>query len=83
MNRTELLHFFFNNKLNILVKPNSSKNSIIGWDYEKKMLKIEINGVPKDNEVNIEILKFFNREFKLDLKIVKGFKSRKKTVELK
>lgn len=70
-----------NNKLDIVVKPNSPKNKIVGYDESKKALKVEIKAQPEDNKANIEIIKFFSRISKKKASIILGLTSKKKTLK--
>lgn len=77
-----ILEYFKNDKLNINVKANSSKNEIINWDNEKKRLNVKIKAPAEDNKANIEILKFFSKLLKKKVKIISGFTSKKKILKL-
>lgn len=39
---------------------------------------VELNAKPKNNEANLELIKFLSRRFKKRLRIIRGFKSRVK-----
>jgi uncharacterized protein (TIGR00251 family) len=75
-----LAEYIKDNKLQVHIIPNSSKNEIAGWDNEKKELKIRINAPPDKNKANIELIKFLKRELKCQVEIIKGFKSRNKII---
>ena len=65
--------------LEVKVKTNCGKNKMIIKD--NKYL-IELNAKPKNNEANIELIKFLSKEFKNKVRIVKGFKSRIKLIDV-
>ncbi|MBN2422410.1 YggU family protein [Candidatus Woesearchaeota archaeon] len=71
-----------NNRLQIIVKPNSPKNEIINWDENKQALRINIKEKAEDNKANIAIIKFFSRLTKKNVRIVSGFKSKQKIIEI-
>jgi hypothetical protein len=68
--------------LNILVKPNSPKTEIIGWDDEKKALKVNVHARPEDNKANIELIKFFARLLKKKVTIKTGLTSKQKILKI-
>jgi len=70
-----------NNRLTIIVRPNSQKNRIARYDIERDALRVDIKAKPKDNKANIEVIKFFSRLTKKKVKIVSGATSKKKTLE--
>jgi uncharacterized protein (TIGR00251 family) len=67
-----------NNYLKILVKPNSPKTEIIGWDENKNALRVNIHAKPEDNEANTEVIKFFSKLLKKKVSIKSGTRSREK-----
>lgn len=75
-----LAEYIKDNKLQVHIIPNSSKNEIIGWDDEKKELKLRINAPPEKNKANKELIKFLKKELKCQVEIIKGLKSRNKII---
>lgn len=71
-----------NNYLSILVKPNSSKTEIIGWDEDKKALRVNIHAKPEDNEANIEVVKYFSKILKKKIIIKSGLRNREKLLRI-
>ena len=67
-----------NNRLKILVRPNSPKTEIIGWDSEKEALRVSVHAKPEDNAANIEVVKFFSKLLKKRVIIKSGLRSREK-----
>ena len=67
-----------NNKLKIIVKPNSSKNEIRVWDNSKQALKVNIKAIPDKGKANKEIIKFFSKLLKKKISIISGLKSKEK-----
>ena len=74
------LSYIKNSKLKIIVRPNSPKNRIIGWNKEKQALKVNIKALPEKGKANVEIIKFFSRLAKKQVKIVSGKTSKTKII---
>jgi uncharacterized protein (TIGR00251 family) len=67
--------------LTIYVQPKASKNEIVG--VFEGSLKIRLSAMPAEGEANKECLKFLSKTLRLpksDLEILKGHKSRRKTL---
>ncbi|MBT3465397.1 YggU family protein [archaeon] len=77
----DISEFIIDNKLILKVKANSSKNEIIGYDKEKQILKVNIKAPAENNKANIEIIKFFKKLTKRDVKIISGLTSKKKILK--
>jgi len=73
--------FIKNNSLKIIVRPNSSKNEILGFIPEKQALKVSIKAPPEENKANIEIIKFFNKLTKKQTRIISGLTSKEKLLK--
>jgi uncharacterized protein (TIGR00251 family) len=69
-------------RLNIKVQPNSSKQTI-QTSIDGKIQKVFLKKPAKDNKANIELEKFLSKHYKKKVKIVKGFTSKNKTIEIK
>jgi len=70
------------NSLKILVKAGASKNEVIGWDNNKKALKISIKAAAEKGKANKEIIKFLGKLLKKKIVIVSGLKSREKILKI-
>jgi uncharacterized protein (TIGR00251 family) len=66
--------------LEIIVKPNSSKSEITGYDEIRKALNVSIKGPPENNKANIEVIKLFSRLSGKKVKIITGMTSKKKVL---
>jgi len=67
-------------KLHIKIHPSSSQEKI-----EKKSengYEVWIKEKPVDNKANIELVRMLKKYFKSEVKIVSGFTSRKKIIEV-
>lgn len=71
--------------LKLKVIPKSKENKIVG-PMDNGVLKIKITAPAVDNKANEELIKFLSEEMKKkksQIKIISGFTSREKTVEIK
>jgi DNA-directed RNA polymerase subunit M len=71
-----------NNSARLIAKPSSPKTEILGFDGSRNGFKVNVKAPPENNRANIEIIKFFRKEYKLDIKIVSGFTSKEKTIKI-
>jgi uncharacterized protein (TIGR00251 family) len=71
-----------NNSLTILVKPNSSKNGITGYDDARAAVKVNIKAPAEDNKANIEVVKFFRKLLGREIKILSGLKGKIKILKV-
>lgn len=71
------------NSFKIIVKPNSSRNSILGYDKERKAYRVTIKAKPEGNKANIEIIRFFSKLLKKRVRIIKGLRSKEKVIKTK
>ncbi|MEM4259786.1 MAG: DUF167 domain-containing protein [Candidatus Woesearchaeota archaeon] len=71
-----------NNKLKIIVKPNSKKTEILDYNPEKKALRVNIKSPAHGNKANIEIIKLFSKILNKNIKISFGLKNKEKTLEI-
>ena len=70
--------YIINGKLTINVKPNSSKTEIVGFDKQKKALKVNVKAQPEKGKANTEIIKLFSRLTKKKTAITRGITSKTK-----
>jgi uncharacterized protein (TIGR00251 family) len=67
-------------RLQVKVKPNARENKIIEQTADR--LTVSIAAPPEDNKANIELIKFLSRQLKKQVRIVSGFGSKTKIVEI-
>ena len=72
----------FEGRFKILVKPNSKKDELLGFDESRQAWKVAISAPPEDNKANIAIIKFFSKLTKKKVRIVTGLKSKEKVLNL-
>lgn len=75
----DINRYIKNQILEIKVVPNASQNKVV---EENGLLKVYIKAVPDKNKANSELIKFFKKEFGLQVEIKSGDKSRKKLLRL-
>jgi uncharacterized protein (TIGR00251 family) len=68
-----------NNFLKLKVIPNSSKTELI---EENNLLKLYLKAVPDKNKANLELIKFFKKNYNLKVEIKSGMKSREKVLRI-
>ena len=78
----DLNNYIKNNKLHVIVKPNSSKTEVLEYNKEKDALKIAIKAIPDKNKANIALIKFISKELGKKVKIASGSKSKEKILEI-
>ena len=67
-------------KLNIRAQPNSGRQEI--KRISDKEYKVFLKKSPEDNKANEELVKLLSKEFKREVKILKGKTSKNKIVEV-
>lgn len=71
------------NKLKIIVKPNSPSNEIISYDEERNALRVNIKAAPEKGKANIEVIRFFTKLLRKNVRIKSGLTSKEKVLEIK
>lgn len=66
--------------LNVVVKPNSGKNVILGYSEDKKAYVINIKAGAKKGKANTELLSFLRKATGKRFVIKNGIHSREKTL---
>lgn len=69
-------------KFKVIVKPNSKKNEILGYDENKKAYRVAIKAKAEQGKANLELIKFLSKTLKKHVMIVKGFKNKEKLLEV-
>ena len=64
------------NIIKVKVKTNKPETRITGKNGD--ILLIDLNAKPEKNQANIELIKFFRKKFKQDVRIIRGLKSKQK-----
>ena len=66
----------------VIVKPNSKKNEILGFNHLRDALIISIKAEAKNNKANNELIKFLSKLLKKRVDIIKGLKSKEKILKI-
>ena len=66
----------------VYVKPASRQSEILGYDSIRQAYKIAVKAPAEDNKANLELMKFLKKQLKKPVKIIKGFKSKEKIIEI-
>ena len=79
----DLINLSSSNSFKIIVKPNFSKNKLLGFDEGRQAYRVEIKAKPESGKANLEVVKFFSKLIKKDVKIIKGMTSKEKILKIK
>jgi len=71
-----------NMKIKIIVKTKAKSSEIKGFDEEKQAYIVNIKSQPIEGKANKEIIKLFHKKYKKQVRIVSGFKSKEKIIEI-
>ena len=69
--------FPFNNTFSIRVIPNAPKSVL---KEENGRWKLYLHAAPEQGKANTELVKFFKKEFHLNVEIISGLRSREKLI---
>ncbi len=68
--------------IKVILKPNSPKNKIKGFDSERNAYRIDIKSPAQDNKANLELIKFLSKSLNKKIKILRGLKSKEKLIKI-
>lgn len=71
-----------NNIIKINVKVNKDNTKITDFDKENNLFILNIKSIPEKGKANLEIIKYFKKQFNLNIKIISGLTSRKKILKI-
>ncbi|MEM2873843.1 MAG: DUF167 domain-containing protein [Candidatus Nanoarchaeia archaeon] len=66
--------------IRVKVKPNRPETRIVSQTSDEVI--VEVAASPRNNEANIELIKFLSKHFNSNVKILKGKTSKNKIVEI-
>ncbi|MFH1683021.1 MAG: DUF167 family protein [Candidatus Woesearchaeota archaeon] len=72
----------FSSSFKLIVKTNMPKTELGGYNEERKAYLMNVHAAPKDGKANLEIVKFFKREFGKDVSIARGLTSKQKIIKI-
>lgn len=73
---------FEGQKFDIEVRTNRPRTNLKGYDKDKQAYLLDVAAPPEKGKANIEIVRFISKMTKKRASIIKGKKSRRKTVRL-
>ncbi|MBD3361395.1 YggU family protein [Candidatus Woesearchaeota archaeon] len=80
--KMNLGEFIKDDKLRIIVKPNSNKTEVLSYNKEKQAVVIAIKESADKNKANIELIKFLSKKLKRKVRIKSGLTSREKVISI-
>lgn len=69
--------------VDIEVSPRSSKFEISRYNPWRRRLEVKLKSPPSKGKANRELIREFSRILSRDVEIIKGIKSRNKTIKIK
>jgi len=69
-------------KFKVIVKTKSKRSEITEYDKDTNTYKISLKAKPIEGEANKELLRFLRKEFNAQHRIVSGFRSKEKLIEV-
>lgn len=72
-----LSKYLKNNTISLRVVPHSSRSELVEEDGK---LKLYLHALPEKNKANLELIKFFKKEYGLRVEIKSGEKGREKVI---
>ncbi|MCF7866275.1 DUF167 domain-containing protein [Candidatus Woesearchaeota archaeon] len=64
------------------VKTNGNKTELKEFNKSKQAYLMDVSAPPQDNKANIEIIKYFSKNLKKDIRIMSGATSKKKLIRI-
>lgn len=74
--------YIVNGSISVIVKPNAPRSEVIGWDENRKKLKVAIAAAPDKDKANRELVKFFSKLLGKNIEIIRGTRSREKVLRI-
>jgi len=78
----DIKQYIKNNRLKLLVRPNSGDNEVISYDFDKEALRVNISAPAEENKANIEVIRFFSKMLKKKVFIISGKTSKEKILRI-
>lgn len=75
----DLQKYVQNGTLQFRAVPHSSRQELV---EENGQLKVYLHSLPEKDKANLELIKFFKKEYGLRVKIVSGMTGREKVVRI-
>lgn len=75
-------HLSPSNSFSIIARPNAPETKIVKWDADKQAFRVDVAAPAEDNKANREIIKFFTRLLKKDVRIIRGATGKHKIIQI-
>jgi uncharacterized protein (TIGR00251 family) len=75
----DLSKYIQNGKMKVKVIPQSGRTELL---EENGKLKLYLKSAPEKNKANLELIKFFKKEYKISVRLKSGETSREKVLEI-
>ena len=72
-------------RISVRVTPRATRDEVVGWDRARGALQVRVTATPADNAANGALIRLLAKTYRVpksSVRIVKGAKSRDKTVEI-
>lgn len=66
----------------VIVKTNQPKTEITKYDNSKDTLRMNVHAQPIEGKANEEIIKYFKKQYKLQVEIKSGKTSKEKLIKI-
>ena len=73
----------FPDSFRIIVKAGQRKNEVLSYDVSRKAYRVNIKERAENNRANNEIIRYFRKLMKKDVRIVRGLKGKEKVLKVK
>ena len=74
--------YISNSFLKIIVKTNSNKTEITGYDEARQAVKVNVHAPPVEGKANLEIIKYFSKLLKRKVEIKSGKTGKEKLLKI-
>lgn len=77
-----LSHLSPTHSFSIIVRANAPETKIMQWDADKNAFRVDVAAPAEDNKANREIVKFFTRLLKKEVRIIRGATGKHKILQI-
>lgn len=69
-------------QIKVIVRPNSRKNILLGFDTVKQAYRVNLKASAEKGEANAALVKFLSKEMGKKVRIKSGLRSKEKIIEI-
>jgi uncharacterized protein (TIGR00251 family) len=73
---------FDSKTIKIIVRTNAPLTELLEFDSARNAYRMNVHAQPEKGKANIEIIKYFKKEFKLTVEIISGMTSKEKLLRI-